>query len=455
LYLLLFWPKTVASWFSTQNAFNHRINHTSIFIPAMHTLRSRQPLGPQIHAVPDNEKAYDVSGRKLPWGYEQLPTNLDSSDRREPIEKGAFGKRTNSRRGTSRSRSKTAEPQREEDRIRREQAVAEERVFGSLRKVVRETGGSGEGKEDGAAPTTAAKTTAVKIEGEGEATEVLLYGFGEDLQWAGIDFYERVSGGVVLEDYDRTAPGQLKAYDPTHAVARSTMTRSLSKAALKKKNRYQGGEHWIKITFSSRESAELACARSPHVIKGHLVYAEPWQGRGPARDEAIPATQAGAQVVGDQLPPTFATTTGGFGGSPNGSNTISSATEREGNGEAGQTLAQPQSLQSFQQAAPVRSSSLDLTTSTQQLQQRRQTGTLTRLQGARPAVLLPAEQALMPKQPKQSWTAWLGASELIGTTVPRKENGSFDKEKASLYWRVWWWVDGWLGTDFCGLRADE
>jgi hypothetical protein len=420
----------------------------------MHSLRPRQPLGPQIHAVPDNEKAYDLSGRKLPWGYEQLPTNLEG-DRREPVEKGAFGKRTNSRRGTSRSRSKTAEPQREEDRIKKEQAVAEEKVFGSLRKVVREpVARDGEGKEDGATAVSAA-ATAVKIDGEGEATEVLLYGFGEDLQWAGIDFYERVSGGLVLEDYERAPPGQIKAYDPTHAFARSTMTKSLSKAALKKKNRYQGGEHWIKITFSSREAAELATARSPHVIKGHLVYAEPWQGRGPARDEPIPATQAGAQVVGDQLPPTFAVT-GGFGGSPNGSNTISSATEREANGSSSHTISQPLFSQPLlsQSYQPTSTTGMELGTSSQQLQ-RRPGGTVGRLRGAQAAVLLPAEQALMPKQPRQAWTAWLGASELIGTTVPRREDGTFDREKASLYWRLWYWVDGWLGTDFCGLKGDE
>jgi len=69
--------------------------------------------------------------------------------------------------------------------------------------------------------------------------------------------------------------------------------------------------------------------------------------------------------------------------------------------------------------------------------------------------LLPAEQCLMPKQPKQSWSAWLGASELIGTTVPRREDGTFDVDKASLYWRWFYWLDSWLGTDFCGLKGDE
>ena len=82
------------------------------------------------------------------------------------------------------------------------------------------------------------------------------------------------------------------------------------------------------------------------------------------------------------------------------------------------------------------------------------TGT-TRLRGAQLAKVLPAEQALMPKQPKQSWSAWLGASELIGTTVPRREDGKFDWERASLYWRVFWWLDGLFGTDFCGIKGDE
>ncbi|KAK0282247.1 hypothetical protein LTR35_000654 [Friedmanniomyces endolithicus] len=438
--------------------------------------RPRHPLGPQIHAVPDREKAYDSAGNKLPWAYDTTGgfSKTENSDReqqarsREPAEKGAFGKSRGSRRNTSRSRSKTAEPKSVEDERRREQAAAEERVFGSMRKVVREeTGRSALGEVDGNtvaqpnAPSTAAARG--KMTDELEATEVLLYGFGEDLQWSAIDFYERVSGGgTILEDYDRTPQSQLRAFDPTHSISRATLTRSLSKIALRKKNTWAGGEHWIKVTFSSREAAELVCERSPHIVKGHLVYAEPWQGRGPARDEPIHATQAGVQATSGNLPSSFSTNNLIVETSPNGSQTISSRTAA--GEEDVEEPWQPRSMQSTSGGAAYYGGSNSMSTSatlpflaqsgSQQLQHRSNTGTLTRLPGAQRATLLPAEQALMPRPPKASWTAWLGGGEVIGTTVPRREDGAFDYERASLYWRAWMWVDILLGTDLCGLRAD-
>ncbi|KAK0305973.1 hypothetical protein LTR82_016529 [Friedmanniomyces endolithicus] len=260
--------------------------------------RPRHPLGPQIHAVPDREKAYDSAGNKLPWAYDTTGgfSKTENSDReqqarsREPAEKGAFGKSRGSRRNTSRSRSKTAEPKSVEDERRREQAAAEERVFGSMRKVVREeTGRSALGEVDGNtvaqpnAPSTAAARG--KMTDELEATEVLLYGFGEDLQWSAIDFYERVSGGgTILEDYDRTPQSQLRAFDPTHSISRATLTRSLSKIALRKKNTWAGGEHWIKVTFSSREAAELSAYREgPLGVCGAVAGERTGEGRADPR----------------------------------------------------------------------------------------------------------------------------------------------------------------------------
>ena len=418
----------------------------------MQASRFRGPAGPQIHAVPDHEKAVDSSGRRLPWAYDTAPTNFSDFDSRDTrsrdvAEKGPFGKRgTGGRRGTSRSRSKTAEPQRAEDVLKREQAASEEKVFGSLRKVVKDEGRREAGeKVDGHAAAQATAATAMAVVGGAEeATEVLLYGFGEDLQWAAIDFYERASGGLILEDYDRAAPGQLRALDPSYSYARSAMTKSLSKASLRKKNKYQGGNYWIKVTFASREAGELACARSPHIIKGHLVYAEPWQGRGPARDEPIPATQAGAQIFNDRLPPTFSTKT--LTDSPGGSQTQTLSSATAADTASSQTLTPPRQ----QPSLPFNGSAL--ATSAQSLQPRPST---LRVRGAQAARVLPAELALMPKQPKQSWTAWLGASEVIGSTVPRRDDGSFDYARASLYWRLWYWVDRVCGTDLLGLKNDE
>ncbi|KAK5115116.1 hypothetical protein LTR62_001813 [Meristemomyces frigidus] len=445
----------------------------------MDRMRPRQPLGPQIHAVPDHEKAYDANGKRLPWAYDTLPNVQLENDReqrnREPVEKGPFGKRTGSRRNTSRSRSKTAEPHlAKEDAARREQQISEEKVFGSLRRVTRDDGGQGRSKADreggdtGSGAQQAVVPTMKLADGEGEATEALLYGFGEDLQWSAIDFYERVSGGIVLEDYERTAPsaGHFEAYDPTHSYARASMTRSLSKAALRKKNKYAGGNYWIKITFSSREAAELAVARSPHVIRGHLVYCEPWQGRGPARDEPVLATQAGAQILDDALPMTFSTTTNMADASPgHSSETMTSATvDRDEQGLRAR-LPWDQQLSSFGAAAatgndlarspsqPFGSQSLSQRQTQQQLL--RTPSTVSRVRGAQLATLLPAEAALMPKPPKQSFLAWFGGREVIGTTVPRNEKGEFDAQRGGLYWRVWSVVDWFCGTDFCGVKGDD
>ncbi|KAI6864652.1 hypothetical protein KC343_g11666 [Hortaea werneckii] len=426
------------------------------------------PRGPQIHAVPDNERAYDASGRRLPWGYDTITSvNFGEGERtsREPIEKGPFGRRnTRPGRGSSRSRSKTAEPERKEDIAKREQLQAEEAVFGTLS---RKAGGRDREALSEVEPNAVAQQStapsAPKIEGEQEATEVMLWGFGDELQWAAIDFYERASGGVILEDYDRTSSEQ-RGYDAvTRSYSRAAAQKSLGKAALRKKNKYAGGNHWIKVTFDSREAAELACARSPHQVRGYLVSAEPWIGRGPARDDAVPATNAGTRTRGVALPPSSSTQTV----SPDSSRTVSSQTEQQTPPHQPRRRARDEKRdappQWQQPAAPLAraSSGFELAEhrpqQNQQQQQvtHRRTGTRGRIEGAKFVSALPAEVALMPKQPKQSWTAWLGASEVIGTTVPRKEDGTFDYDRASLYWRLFYWVDWLLGTDWCGLRTDE
>ncbi|WPG97348.1 nucleoporin nup53 [Acrodontium crateriforme] len=412
--------------------------------------------GMQVHAVPENERAFDpATGRKLPWGYLAGDASDDPEHRRELAEKGPFGRSTRRARwGSSRSRSKTAEPNREEDRLRAEQLAAEDAVFGSLRRIVKdEPRRDGLGEKDPSSTSAQTPTTAT-FESEPQATEVLLYGFGEDLQWSAIEFYERVSEGSILEDYDRQPVGY-RGLDISKSFGRMAMQKSLSKDALRKKNRFAGGHHWIKVTFQSQQAAELACARSPHVLKGHLVYAEPYVGRGPGKDEPIPASNAGAQIYSEGVPKSFSTNTmtGDNGnGSPGGSSTLTSATATNAT-TAGNTRPQL-SFQIDSRSPPLFGSASGLeqtqSNSETQLQQRR-----SRIAGATQAVLLPPERALMPKQPRQSWWSSFGARELIGTTVPRKEDGTFDWDRASFYWRLFCWLDLILGTDMCGLRGDE
>ena len=50
---------------------------------------------------------------------------------------------------------------------------------------------------------------------------------------------------------------------------------------------------------------------------------------------------------------------------------------------------------------------------------------------------------------------WFGGS-MIGNEVPRTETGEFDWSKASLYWKLIWWLDATIGL-FGGdvLNADK
>ena len=411
--------------------------------------------GMQVHAVPEHERAYDTqNGKKLPWGYvaaANIGPDGENDRGRDHVEKGPFGRSLRrARGGTSRSRSKTAEPSKEADRIRAEQLAAEEAVFGSLRKIPKEDSRrEALGEVDGnAVPTPSQNVQAVE---EKEPTEVLLYGFGNELQWSAIDFYERVSDGIILEDYERAPPGQ-RGVDISRSYGRVAAQRSLGRTALRKKNRFAGGDHWIKVTFDSRQAAELACAMSPHIIRGHLVYAEPFQGRGPGRDEPIYASQAGVQITSEQLPPTFSTQNA----SPHSSTTITSATAAaSGTLQGSPDSSKTQTTVAAQDKGGVvveqiRTSGLSLGQQSQAVQQRRG-----RLEGAIPATVYSAEQAFMPKQPKQSWFASFGASEMIGSTVPTTDDGKFDWAKASLYWCIAFYIDLLLGSNICGLRGGD
>ncbi|KAF2858036.1 hypothetical protein K470DRAFT_192120, partial [Piedraia hortae CBS 480.64] len=274
---------------------------------------------------------------------------------------------------------------------------------------------------------------------DSEPTEVVLSGYGYDLEWAAIDFYERLSGGDILEDYARSSDGQPSNYQ---SIARSYGRKSLSKAAMKKKNAFAGGQHWIKVTFGSRAAAELVLARSPRVIRGYLVSAELWTGKAPA-DGAVPVGDDGiAKPASDRdtraaampasrmptsaVPPWGATTSRTVQEPPPSTSISVTNTEQDAQ------------LHRRQRSRPSSARNVSIGT-----------GSL-RIPGAKIMPLLPAEDALMPRQPRQGWFAWLFSEPIIGNTVPLREDGTFDFERASYYWRFWYWVDRLFGTEVCG-----
>lgn len=344
------------------------------------------------------------------------------------------------------------------------------------RSIVPTAGATVSAMENG---TSSANLPALPAQA-GEPTEVILYGFGGDFQYAAIDYYERVSEGTVYEDYDRHPPHP--RYSQTLSLGRATAQRSLSQAALAKKNRYVGGEHWIKVTFDSAEAAERACYASPHVIHGYLVHAERYRGAGPSADAAIPATPAAvASAATSPSRLSSATLPAQSRGSPS-SETASSATATGARPDGAASAAGRRAPQLAFGAVPggladdelasASSSSLAAQGTARQLQQQQQrqppaaaaAPAPLRVRGARRAVLLPADQALLPVAPiwQRTFGGWPlvgrlfgGGSEIIGSQVPRRDDGGFDWEHASFYWRFWAWVDGVFGWDLCGIRGED
>ncbi|KAL9092797.1 MAG: hypothetical protein Q9165_004215 [Trypethelium subeluteriae] len=561
--------------------------------------------GVQVHAVPENERAYDSSGRRLPWGY----TYADS-ERRYPEEKGPFGKSTSLR---SISRSRTYTPARKEDQAKLDQIRAEDEVVKRWKASVRDKTKTAEDLRDNAlaaidpSMVANAQVTAVAK----EPTEVILYGFGTEQQWAAIAFYEKASQGIIYEDYDRMGPTGRFDHTFASSASRAASLSRLSQAALRKKNSYVGGEHWIKVTFDSPESADNACRTSPHKVCGYMVYAERFRGVGPDQDVPIFATTNG-EVIGTESPPNSQSTctmSGGLPDSPESSATASSATatapgssasvpaqapaagaeqvsypnlRRTTSGRRRHPLMQTQNASEDPEApeerparrkfnpyqvnpagtpsgrnmpphtrinppfrvpdspSPVSSPSHELdpsasapdsaptdtaaaatdsTTASRasptpappttplppQQQSQSQPPPPTpaprlRIRNARTVTLAPATSAVLPTQP--GWKLFLaalpllgvlfaivlgvpsdagesaggsgagGASggssggggggaagrggwEVIGSQVPRREDGGFDWEGAGVWWRVCWWLDGWLGTDLCGMKGDD
>ncbi|KAI4729164.1 hypothetical protein E4T49_02933 [Aureobasidium sp. EXF-10728] len=393
--------------------------------------------GMQVHAVPESERALDASGKRLPWGYEFADAEIGR--RREPEEKGPFG-RSVRRRGFS--RSKTATPARKEDVVRQENMQTEDFIFAKYKDELKAKDPVQPTQKPNEAQASQAAGDAASAK---EATEVILYGFGPDSQWAAIEYYERISNGIVYEDYDRHPPHQRYDHSLTYSRAKLAQ-RSLSQAALRKRNAYRGGDHWIKVTFDSPEAADLACHCSPHPIHGFLVYAEPFRGIGPPNDAPIPYSNAGAQIDGPALPSTFSTRDTLT--PTDSSNTISSATIT-----AAPSSSSPTNLAT---TSSSKTTALDPTTPAQKRPMR--------IPGATRAILKPADLAFAEpsKSVSSSLASWplvnlfVGTKgDVIGSAVPRTDDGSFDWKNASLYWLIFAWLDYWLGTDMCGLRGDD
>ncbi|KAE8148495.1 hypothetical protein BDV25DRAFT_158175 [Aspergillus avenaceus] len=409
----------------------------------------------EYHFVPPEERAKDEKGNLLPWGY--VYKDESRNPRRPPEETGPFGKRRNARYDHARSRTRTGTPAKKEN-----PNVAE---FGRLFAMQQE--------EEKTRSNTLPKSTSSsnldnsRKQTEKVATECILYGYkNKDVEWKVIDKYERVSRGMICEDYPRSDPNALNGYSQLLSGG-DVVIRDLSADANRKSKRYAGGFHWIKVTFDSTIAADRACFYSPQELDGHLVFCELYHGQGPAEDVPIPVDSSTANQL--QSKPTRTLTT-------SRSTNFLQTQERErstlprsftvNNLSSAADANENESQDSTPTASSATATGVEQPSST--IQQRSvpqepkpESEFMTHIPNVRRAKLRPINEALPPQPtvtervlrsiPILSWFT----GDIVGDGPQLKEDGTFDYGKSNVYWRFWYTVDMVLGTDICGLQEES
>lgn len=308
-------------------------------------------------------------------------------------------------------------------------------------------------------------------------TEVALHGFSPNTQWAAIEFYEKVSNGIICEDYERVPPVERRRIPNFYNAAASVRSRSLTTKEANLSRQYAGGNCWIKVTFDSAEAAERAIHNSPHRIQGHWVHASYYNGTAPAVDEPIlvlgKAPQQTSPSVSDvtyigshSLPSSFiedhnipqrvnATLPRSFTTS-----TMSQVNNQQSTDVVSQSSSTATSATATATAPEYPDLRNRLATQTQPTHPQLNPGYFTHFPDIPKTYIHPAHEAFLP-QP--SWletklkgladAGWL-PGDFIGDGIPLLENGEFDWARASFYWKFFYWIDSHFGSDFCGMKED-
>lgn len=430
----------------------------------------------QFHAVPAEERAVDSHGNTLPWSLEWHEDHPNARHQKRHIEeKGPFGKSMR-RRGSSRG-TRTATPSKKENPTLDgfEAALKNDILMKATTEAQEPPSTSMRLQHEGSTPSHLMSSRK-------EPAEVMLLGFSTPAQWAAIQFYEKVSNGRICEDYSRDPPVDCRRIPNSFNAAASVRTQNLTqKEAILARN-YAGGDSWIKVTFDSVEAAERAVYNSPHMINGYWVYALPYKGVKPPvdkpfleRDEAIEQglllAQKRAQRSSQTLGPSFAqnnnmhsranaTLPRSFTVQADHQQPQAEPTTQSSSTATSATATAPlyPNLQNHFAPSTPPSSSSSAVPSSQQRQ--RNPHTFTHFPNVRRTSMRPAHQAFLP-QP--SWiettlqqlaaAGWIPGN-IIGDGLPLLENGEFDYAHASIYWKFFYWLDSWFGTDFCGMKNE-
>ncbi|RCI12265.1 hypothetical protein L249_0743 [Ophiocordyceps polyrhachis-furcata BCC 54312] len=423
-----------------------------------------------LHNVPDDECYVGEDGVKRPYAiyfnqHEGGHTSGSIRTRRTMNETGSFGK------STRRSRSRTGTPGGVRARENPTLAAAD-RIFGDWvsnqaaaaaaaqqAQLAQQAQQAQQQQQQQQQPLQQQPTTASTQEdslpqrrvGNGGETsspktpvEMILRGYRSTAQqYAAIAHYEALAG-PILEDYPRDPPATQRRWqsalrDPALTQrCRTRRTRLLGPEERALVNRADGGAHWIKVTFESADAANAAAVASPQPILGHLVFAEPYRGLPPARDEACLDVVV---VVNDGYRERRLQSSTAVNASRASSQTVDTTTLTP----SSVTITEP-----LPPAPSTPRADNDMF--------------CRRIPSARRAHLLPAEQALLP-QPSAvqrfvssvPFVRWFSGS-MIGNEVPRTEAGDFDWARASLYWKCIWWLDstfGLFGGDVSSVDKDE
>ncbi|TDZ61719.1 Nucleoporin NUP53 [Colletotrichum trifolii] len=452
-----------------------------------------------LHNVPDEELYIGDDGIKRPYAmiYPQQDGLPGARTRRGVAETGSFGK------STRRSRSRTGTPARRENPT----VVAADKLFGdwiSSQAVTSNLAATTNAASTAPGTTTVSNATNPQRKASGlsqpplivtdetpaaaaaasgprlarrEPCEVILRGYrSPSQQYASISHYEQLAG-YICEDYPREPPLEQRRYKSELRDSAFTRRRALTLDERAKVNRAAGGEHWIKVTFESAAAADAAIYASPQRVLGYLVYAEPYHGLPPMRDEPIPDVDSLVQIH-DEHHRSQSVPAAALGHHATSRKRTTNANPFSGgagsNSRTLSDLSPPTSLTSSNTLETATMSNMSNTTSATvtmtdapplvdfEMEQPENSLFCRRIPTARRAKLLPAEQALLPQQSYSQRIVnavpvlkWFSGS-MIGNEVPRTDNGDFDWNRASLYWKVIWWLDATIGL-FGGeiLTADK
>ena len=274
---------------------------------------------------------------------------------------------------------------------------------------------------------------------------------------------------MMCEDYPREPPVSSRKYPSAFGSPRSR--RTLTKAERSMAFRYDGGDHWVKVTFDSAEAAERAVEMSPIQIYGHWVYAQLYHGKGPERDEAIPLRpeelercQPGQKhsTLGTPFIPRANSQHENGASSPR-----SSALGMQNGGDQSHSTSPSSSTATSATATGVEYPDLRHR-NTFQDQGIPQTSLLPHnpqmmrhFPDIPRTVLRPASEAFLPQptwwEQQVKWLTDMGLipGEIIGNGIPLTEDGRPDLAHASFYWKFFYWIDIHFGTNCCGLKDDE